>query len=217
MTSKNTTIQTALQDILSKLDITDDLNWTEDGEPALDIVRKLANDETISRQQVNEAAPGFIRLVGEPKAGGPDGVKMQGSKDAAVPAQTAINTDGKYSKDEMRTILDRRVRDAEANLHAAQRALSEAQQEVGRCESRLTRAHRDHNAQFPAVTPAQAVKDHLAAQVRQARVRAGLSPDAPVALSPIDEVMSRSNRRGSGQTRPTRPVMDGRLVLAKTA
>jgi hypothetical protein len=217
-TPATVTTKEAIFEILSKLSITDDANWTEDGEPALDVVRTIAKDDAITRQQINEAAPGFVRLVGEPKAGGPDGVRMQGTKAAtSVLAEEVVNSDGRMSTEEMREILTRRVTDAETNLHRAQRDLSEAQQEVGRCEVRLTRAHKDKNRQFPPVTPAQAIKDHLSAQVRQARERAGLAPEAPVVLSPIDEVMGRSNRRGSGQTRPTRPVMDGRLVLSKTA
>lgn len=220
-TAKNTTIapkttKEAIQEILSKLAITDDANWTDAGEPALDIVRALASDDTITRQQINEAQPGFIRSVGEPKADGVDGVKMEGVKGPSIPAAPTVNEDGKFSIDEMRAILDRRVNDAEAAVLAAKQAQADATMEVSHCEARLVRAHRDRDRQYPPVTPSQAIKAHLASQVRQSQLRAGIDPDAGMraAQSPIDEVMSRNTRRGTGQSRPTRPVMDGRVVTA---
>jgi hypothetical protein len=212
-----TTPKETIQDIISKLDITEDANWTEDGAPALDIVQKLANDATITRDDINSADPGFVRHVGEaaaPAAGSPNkaaGPRVKPPRAAATPI-----TEHKFTDEEMREILDRRVSEAEEKLMEAQKAASEATQEVARCQSRLSRAHSDHSRQFPPVTPAQAIKDHLASQHRLRQLAHGVNPDA-VIQSPIDEVMSRKARPGTGQGRPTRPVMDGRLVLAKTA
>ena len=54
-----TTPNEAIQEILAKLDLTDDTNWTEDGSPALGVIQKLANDPSITRAQINDANPGF--------------------------------------------------------------------------------------------------------------------------------------------------------------
>lgn len=194
-----TTPKEAIREILDVLDITEDTNWTDDGAPALDVIQKLANDDTITRDQINDANPGFVRQVGEkPKASGQPKTK----------AKSIV--DHKFSDDQMREILDRRVREAEENLIAAQKAQSEATQEVSRCVARLGRAHGDHEAQFPKITAAQNIKTHLAAQIKLSQERAGIvavAPVDPAGLRPqIDVTMERSDRRGTGQTRPTRPV-----------
>lgn len=195
-----TTPKETIREILDVLDITDDTNWTDDGAPALDVLQKLANDETITREQVNDANPGFVRQVA--------GDKPKAAKSAQPKVKSIV--DRKFSDDEMREILNRRVRDAEDSLLAAQKAQSEATMEVARCTQRLARAHVDHEAQFPKITPAQNIKAHLAAQIKQSQLRAGIVAEAPVdpaSLRPqIDITMERSDRRGTGQTRPTRPV-----------
>jgi len=208
------TTKAAIKEILEGLDITDDANWTEDGAPALDIVQGLADDATITRDDINAADPGFARMVGE-KADKNTTIKNTRVVAAETTNETATGS-AEISTERMREILDRRVVDAQNNLAAAQKAHSEAGQEVTRCQQRLQRAHDDHERQYPKVTPAQAIKDHLAAQVRQSQVRAGLiDANDPVTARPqIDQTMERNNRRGTGQTRPTRPVMGGKLVTA---
>lgn len=46
---------------LKALDVKDDTNWTADGQPRLDTVRMLASDPVITREMINEVAPGFTR------------------------------------------------------------------------------------------------------------------------------------------------------------
>lgn len=48
-------------DALKKLDVNNDNHWTADGLPRLDTVKMLAADQTITRDQVAAAAPGFSR------------------------------------------------------------------------------------------------------------------------------------------------------------
>jgi hypothetical protein len=207
-----TTTKEAIFDIVSKLDITDDNVWTEDGEPALDIVQKLANDESITRQQINEAAPGFVRHVGEKRpAVNAKAARTASRVDAQAKEDAIVNRD--YTDDEIRKILNRRVDDAQEALIAAQKAQSDATQEVARAQKRLERANADRKREFPPVTEAANIKAHLEAQGREAQKRAGIDPDRAT-KSPIDEVMSRNTRRGTGQTRTNRPVMAGRIVTA---
>lgn len=211
-----TTPKEAIKEILDTLDITVDTNWTDDGMPALDVVQALANDETITRDQVNDAAPGFIRQVGE--------AELKNTTIAPVVRSTPdYVVDNEFTDAKMREILDRRVNDAQDAINEAQKLLSEATLEVTRCQKRLARAHEDRKRRFPPITPAQNIKAHLEAQGREAMRRHGLDPDAPVAPAapvvhrwPIEEAMGRSNRRGAGEGRPTRPIMAGRL-MTKTA
>lgn len=203
-----TTPKQAIKEILDTLDITVETNWTEDGAPALDVIQHLANDDTITRDQVNDANPGFVRLVGEAKP------KAKNTTIAPKVAAPDI-TDREFSDDELRIILDRKVDEAQNALIEAQKRQSEATQEVSRCLVRLDRAYKNHGRQFPPVTAAQNIKSHLEAQIRQARERAGLSPVEAASDRPqIDQTMERNSRRGTGQQRPTRPIMAGRMITA---
>jgi hypothetical protein len=46
---------------LGKLDVTNDNHWTADGLPRLDTVKLLAGDQSITREALAMAAPGFTR------------------------------------------------------------------------------------------------------------------------------------------------------------
>lgn len=212
------TTPAALKQVLDTLDITKDENWTDDGAPMLEVVQKLANDDNITREQINEAAPGFVRQVGETKAKSEDTVVKAKAKNTTIaPVAKAPPgedlTTREFTDDEMRIILDRSVRDANDRLVAAQTAAAEATQEVARCQARLQRAHVNHANRFPPITAAANIKAHLQSQIALSRERAGLSPEGPVVINQIDATMQRNSKR-VGQQRPTRPVMGGKLVSA---
>lgn len=46
---------------LKKLDAGNDAHWTSDGLPRLDMVRLLASDQTVGREDIAQVAPGFTR------------------------------------------------------------------------------------------------------------------------------------------------------------
>lgn len=48
---------------LKKLDLANDNHWTADGLPRLDTVKMLASDQTLTRELVEVAAPGFSRAT----------------------------------------------------------------------------------------------------------------------------------------------------------
>lgn len=64
MTTKETIITA-----LSQLDHSNNDHWVDDGLPRTSVVQKLANDPTIRRQDINEAAPGFARKNSDPEEG----------------------------------------------------------------------------------------------------------------------------------------------------
>lgn len=58
---------------LQKLDTANDNQWTQEGLPKIEILKFLMGGEVITREQINEAAPGFTRanpVIGD---GGKDG------------------------------------------------------------------------------------------------------------------------------------------------
>ena len=166
--------------ILQALNPMKDSLWTEDGSPALNEVRRLAKDDTITRAQINEAYPGLTR-DNHPKA--PEKVKP--TSEAAPAPETMTEA-------QMKTILDRRVRDAEQALNDAIRAVAEAQLAVTQAHQRIERATAERNRKFPAPSQAETIKAYLAAQTQVAEQRQ------------IDMAMQRHNRRGEG--RPSRPI-----------
>lgn len=72
----------ALQTALTKLDPTNDNHWTADGQPRLDTVKMLAANPAINREQVEAAAPGYLRTNAA-------SYTMQPPSAAAVPAAPA--------------------------------------------------------------------------------------------------------------------------------
>lgn len=58
-------------DALQKLDTKNDNQWTQDGLPKIEILKFLMGGEIVTREQINEAAPGFTRE--NPVIGGEDG------------------------------------------------------------------------------------------------------------------------------------------------
>lgn len=50
-----------IREALSQLDVANDNHWTADGLPRLDTVKMLAADQSITREHVNAALPGFTR------------------------------------------------------------------------------------------------------------------------------------------------------------
>lgn len=71
-----------IQAALQKLDVSNDNHWTSDGLPRLDTVKMLAGDQSLTRDVVTHAAPGFTRAVA-----------AQGAAPIAPPAPPAAATD----------------------------------------------------------------------------------------------------------------------------
>lgn len=193
----------AIKEILEGLDHSKDDLWTDDGSPLVSEIQRLADDKTITRAQINEALPGFTRVVGSPtesdKAPDPE-VEAKDGFDASL--EPEVNGPGEpLTEEEVRVILVRRIRDAEQGLADARTATSDARQAEHAAERRLNRAIFDHQRKFPPITAAANIKAHLEAQGRLAQERAGILNDG---RSQVDVSMERSNRRG--WTRPTRPV-----------
>ena len=203
-----TTPKEAIQEILSKLDIGDDTNWTEDGSPALGVVRKLANDPAISRAQINDAKPGFVRMVGEDVAAA---ASAPGPLDEAVTVEALPDADGRFTDEQMRDILNRRVRDAEQNLTDAMTRVSEATAEVVQCQKRLGRMHDEHDRQFPKITAAANIKAHLEAQGRLSEENAGLFP---IQAALMNRKRPVAGRVANTQANPLLPRRSGAVAAA---
>jgi hypothetical protein len=209
-----TTTKEAIQEILVALDTTADTNWTEDGSPALDAIQKLAGDLTITRAQINDAHPGFARVTDAEAAktysegsGGAPASQVAPAPKRSVKKPLDI-TEVDLTDEQMRAICIRRVREAEQHLLDAQQRVTEATMEVVHCQKRLGNAHRDHDRQFPRITPAANIKAHLEAQGRLAEENAGI-------LSPLQAALTGRKRPVPGQvTGQANPNLPRRITAA---
>lgn len=206
-----------IREILKTLDHKNDALWTDDGSPKVGEIQRLANDKTITRAEINEAQPGFGRIIAvavaddagdEPTEGigsGPDPSIVLKTTDTPPPPgfdakiEPEVNGPGEpLSEIEVRAILVRRIADAEQAVMDAKARVASAQADVIRAEQRHARAIADCQRKYPPISAAENIKRHLASQ--QEALRQRVEGDGNV--SQIDTSMGQSNKRG--WTRPLR-------------
>lgn len=194
---------------LEQLDPADDKHWTDDGLPRENVVRQFAGDQTISRKDIQDAHPGFQRHAVKPAATDTVAPKLDpltGEPTAAVAAadggttlldpnaDLTKNTGELMTEDEVRAVLEDRVKAATQQLADAQQAVRDANNAVIDAQGAIIKAREDLTREFPPMTPAQNVKAYIASEMAQ-RARAfghnGIAPG-----SQIDAAMQRSNSRG---------------------
>lgn len=197
-----------LVEILQNLDHADDSHWTDDGLPIVKIVQELTGDKTITRAQLNDAAPGFSRKVGDAgiagdETGGAPASEVQASDDGLFDDRMDPDIDGPgvpLTEEEAEAILRRRVSDSELALEASRKAIADAQAEFIRASKRVDRSRADLNRRFPPLGFSENIQQHLAKQQQllMERVTGGAGKGQ------LDQAMAIRNRRG--WTRPERPV-----------
>lgn len=197
---------------LAQLDPANDKHWTDDGLPREGVVRQFANDQSISRKDIQEANPGFQRnptkpgsvagdnidpITGEPVA---EVSATPGSGTGVGPAvesheDPTKNTGELMSDSEVRAILEGRLKAANEELTAAQNAVREAQARVLRAQAGIVKAREDLVREFPPLTQAENIKQYIASEMAQRAAAHGHGhPGVPG--SQIDAAMQRSNSRG---------------------
>jgi hypothetical protein len=202
-----------LVEILQNLDHADDSHWTDDGLPIVKIVQDLAGDKTITRAQLNDAAPGFSRKVaGDETGGAPETAEENnGAPPPEVRASDDLLFDDRMDPDidgpgvplteaEAEAILRRRVSDSELALEASRKGIADAQAEFIRASKRVDRARADLNRRFPPLGFSENIQQHLAKQ-QQLLLERVTGGDGK---GQLDQAMAIRNRRG--WTRPERPV-----------
>jgi len=97
-----------IEQALASLDATDDAQWTAAGLPRLEVVRELTGDASLSREDIEAAAPGFSR------------------DNPVVVKSTAPEAAPEMSLDELIAKCRALVAELDAEKRAADRALAEA-------------------------------------------------------------------------------------------
>lgn len=194
---------------LQKLDSGNDDMWTDDGLPRVDAVQQLANDNTLTRKMISAAAQGFSRAGTEANKE-PEDILSTDPIVAQALAEDEENgfnveedpTRDPLTDDQVKEIMQRRVSDASTKLEQRRREVIDAQNAQRRAEANLDKVRLDMNRRFPPMHESDAIKLHLASQLRMAHERAGSSP------SQIDAALGLRGKQG--WARPARSVINAR-------
>lgn len=89
-----------VQNAIAQLDANNNEHWTADGLPRLDAVRTLAGDLTVTREEVNQASPGFIRPAVKAAAPAPWGDNASGQAAAAPWSANASDDESDAAHDD---------------------------------------------------------------------------------------------------------------------
>jgi hypothetical protein len=185
---------------LAKLDPQNPEHWTDDGSPRTSVVQTLASDPTIKRSDINSTAPEFTRatvLAAREAETTAANAEPAAFKTVAGSTGTVVEPDFE-NEAEARAFYNDRISEASGELDDARRAVTAAQALVREKEVALQDTRNDLQRQFPPLTVAENLKQHLerSAQNRAAAANGGKSQ--------IDQAMSRGNSRG--WKRPVRSV-----------
>ena len=205
-------------DALKKLDVENANHWTTDGLPRLETVRMLAGNQSITREQVSLAAPGFTRTTaGFAAAVEPaDSVETEEATESEpvpdsapsvpepAPEPEPVSPTGDDTLRFELTKQERVVQDLRMRIAQMQVEFNKQRQIEDDLRARF-------NASIPQQKAGEAIQGYLAAQRaalkrrhdRKAELRAkGVEVEDLKSLmkSPIDEAMAR---KGKGK-RPTR-------------
>lgn len=178
-----------IREAIELLDHSNDDHWdARNGKPSLSVVRSLVGDRSITREQIETAAPAAIRQ--SPEGGGAaDGV----ADDSREAVEARLSAHLAALDERKREALDRAT-SAKAEADAIEREKEEARAEFAR--------------RFPPLTEAQKHKMWVQRQVEERRKDAERREAASSVLtgaapSPLDQAMAA--RRGHGMQRPSYP------------
>lgn len=201
------TEKAAIAEALKSLDHTKDELWTDDGSPLVSEIQRLANDKTITRAQINDALPGFVRKseasITEPEDDAED-VNASSDETIIAPAsEVQAAADGEPSPEQsaerLRKIAYQRVLDAESGIADAKVALSAALRAVSDAEARHSRALTLYSSKYPPLSAAANIKQHLASQMEVQRQRVEGSRFVPnTAANPVDATL-QDRKRNNGR------------------
>lgn len=184
---------------LSALDPANPQHWTDDGLPREGVVRKMSGEPNVQRKDIQEAWPGFQRpKPGETAGHDPLTGEATPAKEAA-PASGADPTKNEgelMTEEEVRSILEQRVAEAQNRITAAQQGVRDANREVLDAVAAHQDARADLAREFPPMTANENVKQYIASEMAQRAAAAGHMVSGIAPGSQIDMAMQRSNSRG---------------------
>ncbi len=196
---------------LTQLDPSNNDHWTDDGLPKTGVVQRIAHDQTIKRQDIEAAMPGFERPTKAAQSSAQDDFGQPVEAASAETDATPAEAQSEYlSEAEIRVVLVKRVKDAKMAIIAADKKKADAENERIAAVKALRVAESDFHAQFPPMTATQNVKAHIASENARRMEQVTGQRQA----SQVDRAMQRGGRANVVWKRPVRGVIgaDGNLI-----
>lgn len=191
---------------LKQLDPDLEENWADDGVPKLEAVQALAEDQTLTRNDINLAWPGFDRATA---AGAPlPQPEEKHDEDAASSVDTHALL-GTLDDEQLRELMLRRVQQAEDAVTEATQARSDAIAAHERALRHRDKLKLEFIRRYPPISVAANIKQHIRKQAEMRAVAAGIDPEvarrgANYTGDQVDQALAL--RRSRGWARPARPV-----------
>jgi hypothetical protein len=177
---------------LRQLDPQNTTHWNDSGQPSLDEVSKLLG-RRVQRSELNATAPDLTRdTFGVWLEGVDDALNGGGDDDDQIEQAQADST----ADEEEKARYDELIAQGERELATLDKKVVAAQAARNAKSEQIDALRREKAARFPAPSPAQAMKDHIArlADHRAAR-------EQGQALSPIDAAL-RGRKRSDTRPKP---------------
>lgn len=199
---------------LDMLDPSDDEHWTEDGSPRVDKVREITGIEDLSREEITDAAPQFMRPSTEPEETPVGQVEEEKPKEE-VAELSPVEEEPEVSDEEAEqrmTAYGRAMDDLDNNITAINQELADKKNALLEAKAERARVQEERDAEFPPKSPAEAYREVVARAhaERASRVGARIALEdlagKPLDIrtgSALDESMK--SRRGFGNARPAYP------------
>lgn len=173
---------------LAKLDVSNDNHWTQDGAPRLDTVKMFAGDQSLTRDAVTAAAPGFSRAsalqalqaAAAPAAGAstPEGTSAPPAsaqqpptaekQPPVAPVQTPPDLQQEQDEGEGQgdpaELLREEIAHARANLEQGYQYRAKVDAELKKAQDHLAGLEAQLEKLQPKETNAQAIQKYLATQ-----------------------------------------------------
>ena len=221
-----------IQEVLSSMDTLDEEQWTADGSPKVDYVRREAGDDSISRHNIFEAAPSFSREnpvitpVGKETEETEETEETDAPEEPSVPEEPEepeepeVQEDDSDDKDEevdtymsraefVRHLAEVPKEDLQALEDTLKERRNEISLEIDRLKDLFDRA--GHAVQLTRARRLREIPEMTDQEARQLFIKkqneqrmARFAKLEKSAKSPLDQAMSRKNPRG--QNRPARTI-----------
>jgi hypothetical protein len=177
---------------VSQLDHSNDDHWA-DSLPRTSIVQRIAKDQTITKAQILEAAPGFARQVGDAMGDPPEGFGLGGPQvdKAELIAAPVVDKEKPIKQKPTLAECEANIAAAKSDIDAAMRQQKASREAEGAARRKLDQAVAKMAREYPPMSHAELVQGHLkhANAEREARVVQQRGP------SPLDFSMSMGGKR----------------------
>ncbi len=197
-----------IKQALKILDPKDDLHWTAEGLPRMEVVEGLVGDSSIKRADVTNAAPEFNReealslVLVEPEPTPEDSDNIPGSPSTQEPE--VVSEEAVPDKDEAYQKLLGQAKELKEELTSLSETIKKAVDHKKGLESKLQKLEVRRLEMYPNISNGGAIREYLKSQhkIKEQRhnnlkeIMKGITTNDLRTMSPLDASMKRPTGYG---------------------